>query len=110
MSGKVERARMEAVPTPTIAAPLQHNCAHIVVQHLLRCAAKREKRGLVRLDQGLDPLVGDKLDIGGPAPAQRRDEHRKPVATAPLGGAVTARKAVYRRGPAATFTASRVPH
>ena len=45
--------------------------------------AKREKGVLVRLDQRLDPLVGDELDIGGPAPAQRRDEYREPGAAAP---------------------------
>ena len=73
---------MEAVSTPTIAVPLQHNRAHIIVQYLVRRAAEREKGVLVRLDQGLDPLVGDKLDIGGPAPSQGRDKHRKPVAAA----------------------------
>src|SRR5260370_10752936 len=82
MPGKVEEAWMEAVSTPTIAVPLQHHRAHIVIQHLMRRAAKREKRVLMRLDQGLDPLVGDKLDIGGPPPSQGRDKHRKPVAAA----------------------------
>ena len=55
---------MKTVPTTTIAVPLQHNRPHIVVQHLTRRAAKGEKGVLMRLDQGLDPLVEDKLDIG----------------------------------------------
>ncbi len=75
MPGKVEEAWIEAVSTHTIAMPLQHNRAHIVVQHLVRRTAKREKGVLVRLDQGLDPFVGDKLDAGGPAPSQGRDKH-----------------------------------
>jgi hypothetical protein len=43
----------------------------------------RQKRVLVRLDQRFHPLVGNKLDIGGPAPSQGRDKHREPVAAAP---------------------------
>src|SRR5207247_6193334 len=82
MPGKVEKARMEAVPTATIAMPFQHNRAHIVVEHLVRRPAEREKGVLMRLDQCLDPLVGDELDIGGPAPAQDRHKHRKPVTAA----------------------------
>ena len=74
---------MEAVSAATIAVPLQDNRSHIVVEHLVRHAAKGEKGVLVGLDQRLDPLVGDELDIGGPAPAQRRDEYREPVAAAP---------------------------
>jgi hypothetical protein len=74
---------MEAVSTATIAAPLQDNRAHVVVQHLVRQSAKGEKGVLVRVDQCLGPLVSDKLDIGGPAPAQRRDKHRRPIAAAP---------------------------
>jgi hypothetical protein len=72
MPGKVEEAWIEAVSTQTIAIPLQHNRAHIVVQHLVRGAAKRRKGVLVRLDQRLDPLVSDKLDVGGPAPRSRQ--------------------------------------
>jgi hypothetical protein len=83
MPGKVEKARMEAMSTATIAMPFQHNRAHIVVEHLVRRPAEREKGVLVRLDQGLDPLIGDELDIGGPAPAQGRHKHRKPITAAP---------------------------
>ena len=83
MPGKVEEPRMEAMSTATIAVPLQHDRAHIVVQHLLRHAAKVEEGVLVCLDQCFDPLVGDELDVGGPAPAQGRDKHRKPIAAAP---------------------------
>src|SRR4051812_19750048 len=32
-----------------------------------------------RQDQRLNPLVGDELDIGGPAPSQGGDEYREPV-------------------------------
>jgi hypothetical protein len=49
----------------------------------MRHATEGEKCILVRRDQRLDTLVGDKLDIGGPAPAQRRHEYREPVAAAP---------------------------
>src|SRR5271166_3814919 len=80
---KIEKPRMKTVPTTTIAVPLQHNRPHIVVQHLTRRAAKAEKGVLMRLDQGLDPLVEDKLDIGRSAPAQRRHKYRQPVAAAP---------------------------
>ena len=83
MAGEVEKAGMETVSTATIAVPLQHDGAHVVVQHLARRAAERQKGVLVRLDQRLDPLVGDELDIGGPAPAERRDKYRKPVLAAP---------------------------
>jgi len=83
MPGKVEKPRMKAVSAATIAVPLQHDRAHIVVQHLARRPAKRQKRVLMRLDQRFHPLVGDKLDIGGSAPSQGRDKHRKPVAAAP---------------------------
>jgi hypothetical protein len=83
VAGEVEKAGMEAVSTATVAVPLDDDRAHIVVQHLARHAAKREERVLVRLDQRFDPLVGDELDIGGPAPAQRRHEHREPVCAAP---------------------------
>ena len=62
--------------------PLQNDRAHIVVQHLARRAAKRQKGVLVRLDQGFHPLVGDELDIGRAAPAEGGDKHRKPVLTA----------------------------
>ena len=57
--------------------------AHIVVQHFLWRPAKRQKGVLMRLDQGLDPLVGDKLHIGGSASPQGRDKHREPIAAAP---------------------------
>src|SRR5215471_13182050 len=83
MPGKVEKARMEAMSATTIAVPLQDDRAHIVVEDLVRHPAEIEKRVLVRLDQGLDPLIGDKLDISGSAPAQCRDKHRKPVAATP---------------------------
>jgi hypothetical protein len=83
MPGKVEKARMEAVSTATIAVPLHDNRPHVVVQHLVRHPAKGEKRVIVRLDQRLDPLVGDELDIGGAAPTQGRHKHRKPVAASP---------------------------
>jgi hypothetical protein len=83
VTGKVEKARMKAVSTPAVAVPLQHDRAHIVVEHLARHAAEGEERILMRLDQRFDPLVGDELDIGGPAPAKRRDEYRKPVVAAP---------------------------
>src|SRR5438067_7459824 len=43
MPGKVEEAWIEPVSTHTIAMPLQDNRAHIVVQHIVRRAAKREK-------------------------------------------------------------------
>ena len=83
VTGEVEKAGMKTVATATVAVPLQHDGAHIVIQHLARRAAERQKSVLVRLDQRLDPLVGDELDVGRPAPAQRRDEYRKPVAAAP---------------------------
>ena len=83
MPGKVKKSRMEAVLAATIAVPLQDNRAHIVVQHFLWRPAKRQKGVLMCLDQGLDPLVGDKLHIGGPAPPQGRDKHREPIAAAP---------------------------
>ena len=73
---KIEKSRMKAVTTAAIAVPLQDDGSHIVVEHLARHAAKGEERVLVRLDQRLDPLVVDKLDIGRPAPAQRRNKHR----------------------------------
>ena len=53
MAGEVEKAGMEAVPAAAIAVPLQHDGAHIVVQHLARRAAERQKGVLVRLDQRL---------------------------------------------------------
>ena len=83
MAGEVEKPWMETVATATVAVPLQHDGARVVIKHLARRAAERQKSVLVRLDQRLDPLVGDELDIGGPAPPQRRDEYREPVATAP---------------------------
>src|SRR5512134_1721083 len=75
VAGEVEKAGMEAVSTATVAVPLDDG-AHIVVQHLVRDAAESEECILVRRDQRLDTLVGDELDIGGPAPAQRRHEYR----------------------------------
>jgi hypothetical protein len=83
MAGEVEKPGMKAVSTAAVAVPLQHDSAHIVVQNLARGAAECQKGVLVRLDQRLNPLVGDELDIGGPAPAQRRHESREPVAAAP---------------------------
>src|SRR5215469_9966350 len=74
---------MKTVTTATVAVPLQHDGAHIVVEHLTRRAAECQKGILVRLDQRLNPLIGDELDIARPAPAQSGDKHRKPLAAAP---------------------------
>src|SRR5512144_187472 len=80
VAGEVEKAGMEAVSTAAVAVPLDDDGARIVVQHLARHAAEGEEGILVRRDQRLDTLVGDELDIGGPAPAQRRHEYREPIA------------------------------
>ena len=47
MPGKVEKARIEAVSTATIAVPLQADHAHIVVEHLVRHVGEIENRVLV---------------------------------------------------------------
>ncbi len=82
MAGEVETAGMKAVSTTTIAVPLQHHGAHVAAQHLARRAGERQKRILVRLDQRLDPLIGNELEVSRPAPAERRDEYQKPVIAA----------------------------
>jgi hypothetical protein len=50
MASEVEKAGMKAVSTAAVAVPLKHDGAHIVVEHLARRAAKRQKGVLVRLD------------------------------------------------------------
>jgi hypothetical protein len=69
--------RMKAVSAAAITVPLQHHRAHVVIQHLARRAAERQKGVLVRLNQRFDPLVADKLDISGPAPPQGRNKTPK---------------------------------
>jgi hypothetical protein len=58
---------MEAMSTAAIAVPLDDDGAHVVIEHLARYPAECEERVLVCRDQGLDPLVGEKLDIARPA-------------------------------------------
>ena len=51
------------------AAAIQHDGARVAVQHLAWHAAECQEGVAVRLDQGLNPLVGDELDKGGAAPS-----------------------------------------
>src|SRR5262249_58971500 len=83
MPSKVEKPRVKTVSAMAVTVSLQHNRAHVVVQHLARRPAERQKRVLVRLDHRFDPLITDKLDIGCAAPSQGRDKHRYPVAATP---------------------------
>jgi hypothetical protein len=82
MPGEVEKPGMKPVSAAAVAVALDHHGAHVVVQHLLLHAAKRQERVLVRRDQRLDPLVGDEFDISRAAPPQRRHKHQQPVAAA----------------------------
>src|SRR5580698_4846945 len=55
VTSKVKEAGMKAMPAAAVAMPLQHDGAHVVVQHLARYATEGEERVLMRLDQCLDP-------------------------------------------------------
>ena len=69
MPGKVEKARIEAVSTATIAVPLQDDHAHIVVEHLVRHVGEIENRVLVgpAISAGCFPRqkIQDELREGG---------------------------------------------
>ena len=75
MAGVIEESGMEAMDAAPISVPLNYHRAHVVVENLDRDAAQRQQRVLMSPNQRLDALVVAELDIGRPAPAQRRDEH-----------------------------------
>ena len=81
--GEVEEPWLEPVPPAAVAVPLDHDGAHVVVEHLPRHAAEGEEGVLVAGQQRLEPLVGDEFGVGRPAPAEGGDEHRQPVRAAP---------------------------
>ena len=76
MTGIVEKAGMEAAPACAIGVPFQNHRLHIIVQHLVRHAAKGRKGVLMTLDESLEALVLAKLDISCPAPTQRCHKDR----------------------------------
>ena len=89
MMREVEEGAVIAMQPRPVAIPIGHHRAHVVVQHLARNPAEEVKGALMAAEQRLQPLIGDELDVGRPAPSQRRDEHREPVAPAPDGREVS---------------------
>jgi hypothetical protein len=59
-----------------IGMALLHDGTHVVVQHLLRHTLEIGEGILVAAFEGFEPLVGDELNVGLPAPAQRAHERR----------------------------------
>src|SRR5260221_12596622 len=82
---KVEEAAVIGMHPRSVAIPIGHYRAHVVVQHLARNPAEEVKRSLVTAEQRLQPLIGDELDVRRPTPSQGGDEHHQPIAPAPDG-------------------------
>src|SRR6185312_3393210 len=83
VAGVIEESSMEAMDAAPIGVPLDHDRAHIVVEHLNRDPAKRHQGVLMNPDQRLDALVVTELDIGRSAPTHCRDEHLELVGATP---------------------------
>ena len=83
MPGEVEEAGVEAMSARSIGVPVDHHGFDVVVEHLARQAAERQEGPFVARDQRFDALVRHELHIGGPAPAERCDEHRQTVPSPP---------------------------
>src|SRR5690348_12281942 len=88
MMGEVEEGWIESVPSRSVGVALVHDGVHVIVEDLTGHAAKGIERMLVTTQQGLEPLVVDKLDIRCAAPSQRRNEHRQAISTAPNRGEI----------------------
>ena len=74
---------MEAVHAAPVGVALDHDRAHVVVEHFDGHAAEGQHRVLVASDQRLDTLIVTELDVGRAAPSERRDEHLELVAPTP---------------------------
>lgn len=98
MVREVEEGAVVAVQPRPVAIPVGHYGAHVVVEHLAWDSAEVVKRPLVAGEQRLYPFIGDELDVGCPPPAERRDEHREPIGSAPDGREVGLRLAPRRGG------------
>jgi hypothetical protein len=82
---KSRKVPIVPVEARSVAIPIGHYGAHVVVQHLARHSTEEVERALVTAEQRLQPLIGDELDVSRPAPSQCRDEHHEPVAPAADG-------------------------
>jgi hypothetical protein len=76
MVREVEEGPIVAIQSRPVTIAIGDHRAHVVVQYLARHSAEEVEGALVAAEQRVQPLIGNELDVGCPAPAQRGNEHR----------------------------------